>query len=186
MLGREEADGVHFELAPGGTSPVSPHLPNKKVGKVMTHSHDRTLLASLSFGDPDKKDPMHDLACEYLSQQEQARRLVELLEPVATSSAAQRVTLVSFPQGARYYDDRVYGSDDHAHKEMQGWCQKSQYILVEASLQSDDLIVESKIESAISKGEGQYKTTIGFLDVSTSWERRIMYAVGEETRRVTK
>ncbi len=151
----------------------------------MTHSHDRTLLASLSFGDPDKKDPMHDLACEYLSQQEQARRLVELLEPAATSGAAKRVTLVSFTQGARYYEDRVYSSDEHAHKEMQEWCPKSQYILVEASLQSDDLIVESNIESAISKGDGQYKTTIGFLDVSTSWERRIVYAAGKEARRVT-
>ena len=34
----------------------------------MTHAHDRTLLASLGFADPDKKDQMHDLACEYLSQ----------------------------------------------------------------------------------------------------------------------
>ena len=33
----------------------------------MTHAHDRTLLASLGFADPDKKDPLHDLACQYLA-----------------------------------------------------------------------------------------------------------------------
>lgn len=47
----------------------------------MTHSHDRTLLASIGFADPDKKDPMHDLACEYLMQPKQSRRIVELVEP---------------------------------------------------------------------------------------------------------
>lgn len=30
------------------------------------HSHDRTLIASLGFADPDKKNPRHTLACQYL------------------------------------------------------------------------------------------------------------------------
>jgi len=34
----------------------------------MTHSHERTLLANLGFGDKDKRNPRHDLACQYLAQ----------------------------------------------------------------------------------------------------------------------
>lgn len=34
----------------------------------MAHSSDRTLLASLGFADPDKKDRRHTLACQYLAQ----------------------------------------------------------------------------------------------------------------------
>jgi len=32
------------------------------------HSHKRTLLASLGFNDPDKKDSRHNLGCQYLAQ----------------------------------------------------------------------------------------------------------------------
>ncbi len=42
------------------------------------HSHDRTLLARLGFSDPDKKEPLHDLACAYLAEDTQARKLLEL------------------------------------------------------------------------------------------------------------
>lgn len=85
----------------------------------MTHSHDRTLLASLSFSDPDKREPLHDLACEYLSEPEQARRLVQLA----------------------------------------------------CSIHADiPFSVDTKLEAAISKGNGQYKTTIGFLDLKIEWK----------------
>lgn len=43
------------------------------------HSHDRTLLARLGFADPDKKDPRHDYACQYLALPENAERLVRML-----------------------------------------------------------------------------------------------------------
>lgn len=39
------------------------------------HSHDRTLLAKLGFQDPDRRDPIHDLACRYLCEPERARRV---------------------------------------------------------------------------------------------------------------
>ena len=35
----------------------------------MTYAHDRTLLSNLGFSDPDKKDPLHDLGCQYFIQQ---------------------------------------------------------------------------------------------------------------------
>lgn len=77
------------------------------------HSHDRTLLSKLGFGDVDRKNKDHELACLYLSQRDIGRQLVS----------------------------RLCGDDDSLD------------------------IENSAIEVALSKGEGQYKTTIGFLDV---------------------
>jgi len=34
----------------------------------MAHSHTKTQLAALGFRDPDKKEPRHDWACQYLAQ----------------------------------------------------------------------------------------------------------------------
>ena len=45
----------------------------------MTHSHDRTMIARFGFGDPDKKNFMHDQACRYLAEDEPAATLFELL-----------------------------------------------------------------------------------------------------------
>jgi hypothetical protein len=83
----------------------------------MTHSHDRTLLASLSFGDPDKREPLHDLACEYLAEPIQSQRLVRF-----------------------------------------------------ATTFKGDVSTVSKSEVVISKGEGRYRSTIGFLDLMIEWE----------------
>lgn len=46
-------------------------------GGGAVHSHDRTMLAGLGFADPDKRDPRHDLACQYIAAPEVARRLAE-------------------------------------------------------------------------------------------------------------
>ena len=46
----------------------------------MAHSHDRTYLASLGFADPDKKLSEHDLACQYLGQESNQKKLAELVE----------------------------------------------------------------------------------------------------------
>lgn len=81
----------------------------------MAHSHDRTLLASLGFSDPDKREPLHDLACEYLSEEPQRTRLVRL---------------AGAPEGA---------------------------------------VTQPVLEATIAKGEGQYRTTIGFLDLRINW-----------------
>ncbi len=39
------------------------------------HSHDRTLIARLGFEDPDKKDPRHDLACQFLATEQNGSKL---------------------------------------------------------------------------------------------------------------
>lgn len=78
------------------------------------HSHDRTLLASLGFNDPDKRNRLHDLACQYFCQKEVAGRLAEL---VKFRNPTRRIELY------------------HA-----------------------------ETERLITKGEGQYRSHIGFID----------------------
>lgn len=106
----------------------------------MMHSHDRTLIARLGFDDLDKKDPRHDLACQYLALPENVARIIEATNP----------SIEEF-QGC---DPRLIG--------------------VTFSLCDPDRdIIPIRLEFPISKGDGQYKTTIGFADIVICYiERR--------------
>jgi hypothetical protein len=84
----------------------------KQEGNQM-HSHDRTLLSSLGFADPDKRDKRHDWACQYLSLPENVTTIVKTRYPWPEEPGTAKV----------------------------------------------------RSEFALSKGEGQYKTTIGFIDL---------------------
>lgn len=44
----------------------------------MSHAHEKTLLARFGFNDPDRKEPLHDLACIYLSRPEAAEKIALL------------------------------------------------------------------------------------------------------------
>lgn len=96
----------------------------------MAHAHDRTLLASLAFGDPDKKNPRHDFACQYLALPDNHAKLLE-----ATSAVRRPV------EKAEAAETRLSGAF---------------------------------LELPISKGDGQYRTTIGFVDAvfrsETNWK----------------
>ena len=46
------------------------------------HSHDRTLLARLGFADPDKPEPRHDLACQYIGHPATVEKVIRLLDIV--------------------------------------------------------------------------------------------------------
>ena len=81
----------------------------------MTHSHERTLLANLGFGDKDKRNPRHDLACQYLAQ---ASVFAKLMAPCLAPKCEVRSATI-------------------------------------------------KQEHHITKGQAQYKTTIGFADLYT-------------------
>lgn len=80
---------------------------------------DRTQLATLGFADPDKKNGLHDLACQFLYKPEV--RLAVFKRVV--SSTRPKVSLVDW----------------------------------------------ARTEYPLSKGSGQYRTTIGFLDVLYVW-----------------
>lgn len=103
------------------------------------HSHDRTLLAKLGFADPDKKDRRHDLACQYLALPENAERLARLA--LGWSDLEAVLPRATYP----------------FHREVCRWrCLES----------ATRIKVTPKLEVPLSKGDGQYKTTIGFLDVA--------------------
>jgi hypothetical protein len=78
------------------------------------HAFDRTLLAKLGFGDPDKGSSAHDLATHYLLLPENIQKVLSYL----------------------------FGRDPTLRWELKG----------------------TSVEAPISKGDGQYKTTIGFID----------------------
>jgi len=107
------------------------------------HSHDRTMLARLGFADPDKKNPIHDLACQYVALPENATALV-----------AHTVLVRQVPVARTYTD----------HCKLKG------------TVTMTPEFSRAELEVPISKGEGQYKTTIGFLDVALRFD----YATVEE------
>lgn len=84
----------------------------------MAHSHTRTLLAKLGFGDPDRRNSRHDAACNYIA-----------------------------------LGDGVLAK------------------VVEAALGPGYRVTQAKgvIEQMIQKGEGQYATTIGWIDVAVTF-----------------
>lgn len=102
-------------------------------GATGMHAKDRTLLAGLGFTDPDKKNPLHDLACQYLASEERSTKILGLT---------------------------TAGVRDRAAWVLDG----------------------TSLEEHITKGEGQYRTTIGFADLIVrgrylrsgvvDWERR--------------
>jgi hypothetical protein len=96
------------------------------------HAHERTLLARLGFADPDRRDPLHDIACRYLAKQPVYDRLTEML---ATEFPRQDECRADSGFESRFVVDTV----------IRGF--------------------RAKPEVEISKGSGQYRTTVGFVDV---------------------
>lgn len=92
----------------------------------MTHTKDKTLLASLSFGDKDKKDRRHDLACQYLIQPEVAMKIVTAFR------------------------------DPNLPREL--------------TIGEEVTFTGGSLEIPLTKGHNQYKTFIGFIDGSLSFE----------------
>lgn len=109
----------------------------------MAHSHDKTLLARLGFQDPDAKDPLHDLACEYMALEENVLKLQEIVDPVPDVTIGEDVTSeLGFEPDEGDFNFRFTEVVSSA---------------------------ESHIESVLTKGMGQYMTTVGFIDVDARW-----------------
>ena len=56
----------------------------------MAHTHDRTYLAKLGFGDKDRQNPIHDLACQYLAQPEKMKKLIALAHPDEVAACKEK------------------------------------------------------------------------------------------------
>lgn len=146
------------------------------------YSHNRTLIAKLGFADHDRQSPRHDLACQYLGQTEQVRRIAKILYPTIdldgrmsdeeefVKAMASRGVLV------RLCDMAVLGlaAGDPTVKTMV--TRHGDFIasLAHRDVQFDrrfsfDQCLSSEYEVPIQKGTGQYTTTIGFADVKATF-----------------
>jgi hypothetical protein len=97
------------------------------------HAHERTLLARLGFADPDRRDPLHDIACRYLATPDVSMRIAKLLN--------------------LEYSNRPQCFRTEAGYEMK--CESGRFVKE----------VRTACEYEIDKGVGQYRTTVGFIDV---------------------
>jgi hypothetical protein len=112
----------------------------------MAHAYKKTLLAQLGFADADKQNPKHDLAVEYLAQPHQARRLVSLFHKKFTWD---RVTQ---DQGRV---DTGYGEGQY----------RRHWRYAELRMPRSP-----ERERPLTKGEGNYRTTVGFIDLVLQYE----------------
>lgn len=118
------------------------------------HSHDRTLLHRLGFADPDKGDGRHDLACVFFTQETNALKL------------------------AKAIIEKTESTDQDRYWERNGrWVERRQ----SQRRKRVTSLLRAATECPLSKGGGQYKTTIGFIDVGLEfattgeeqWQERV-------------
>jgi hypothetical protein len=141
------------------------------------HSHDRTMIAKLGFADGDRRNDEHDLACQYLMdgpvsslvldsiamppfEALAARRFKELAEQRARAESGMTATELSrlVGKGAWEFSDLTLGVPAFAQ-------------------------IETATEVPLHKGDGQYQTTLGFLDVAIAF--RMFARVGGRQFRAT-
>ena len=96
------------------------------------YAYERTMLAKLGFADPDRREQMHDVACQYLANADAIVRFIRHL------------------------------GIEHPPKPWQGsWDNIEQMSLLSRQVVSNEVTCEFEI----TKGIGQYRTTIGFADL---------------------
>jgi hypothetical protein len=107
----------------------------------MAYSHDKTMLAKLGFSDSDKKTPRHDPACRYCCEPDVSEKIIKTLTP-----------------SNRDQDD--LGSGLYA----ESWAEKQELVQLAGEWSRCGITTWPSFEVPINKGDGQYQTTIGFLD----------------------
>lgn len=118
---------------------------------------DRTLIASLGFSDPDKREIDHDLVCEYICQSDVATKFSRFIPEWSESISGKWMMAVQGP------------FNDVCHMCHRRGCSVGCPCYISTSIVErkrwDQLVwISSKQEVVISKGEGQYKAHIGFCD----------------------
>lgn len=114
------------------------------------HAHDRTMLASLGFADRDKGDVRHDLACQYLATPEVAEKVI-----IGVVGPTFERRELPYEQGADYYPSKGgrHSIAARSWRELAGF-------------------EKADLEFLLGKGEGKYRTTVGFLDVVITYKVR--------------
>lgn len=119
---------------------------------VAMHSHDRTLLSSLGFADADKADSRHDLACQYLAEWDNHEKIAKAVGKrdsfifVSAEDHLDHCLKTTHPEEMLGRDILAMGRDE----QVRAMC---------------ELYGSPRFESIVSKGEGQYRTTVGFIDL---------------------
>lgn len=101
----------------------------------------RTLLANLGFNDPDKSSKKHDLGCHFLVQP-------HIIEKITKNSKN-----LFFPTKDILFYGHTHDKDSNKSTHLK-YCANGKYI-INTTLNT---------EVPITKGENQYKQTIGFID----------------------
>jgi len=125
----------------------------------------RTMIEKLGFQDLDKQNPNHDLACQYVSQPEVQNKLRTIIAP-----PSQHLSLRTFKYCCDW--DKVI-EDDTLREE---WRKRECPPKCSRKKSSYEKYLVRK-EHPISKGENQYRTTIGFIDVWMTFEHHQVWVV---------
>jgi len=113
----------------------------------------RTLLSELGFNDIDKKLSRHDVACHYMCE---LSTLIKLSKMEIYSNDNQ---------GSFYLEDGGEKYLTHQEKEIVKEYKKNNNLPSLVDLKDLTSHIYTEVEKPLSKGVGQYKKTIGFLDV---------------------
>lgn len=142
------------------------------------HIKDQTYLAKLGFADKDKKNPLHDAACLYLTQPDKLRKLVKLCFPDEYKStlikpAAHEYELLT----CRHLDtlaaeevlNKAYWESDHFEsiKDSLGYHAKSKSraetkIVWEDPDETRDIVCETGVSTPLEHRTPGYSTHYGF------------------------
>ena len=118
----------------------------------------RTMIEKLGFQDRDKQNPNHDLACQYITQPEVQDLLRTIIAP-----PNQHISIRTFKFSCDW--DKVI--EDQLLR--QEWRKREKPPKCSRKKSSYEKCLVRK-EHPISKGENQYRTTIGFIDVWMTFE----------------
>jgi hypothetical protein len=117
------------------------------------HAFNKTMLAKFGFADDDRRSELHDYACRFLVQPDVAAKLATAFFPdVAKQVPCESQMTCDSPACLT----KAPWGDDFSPRD---WPARWQERFTGFSLH------RARNEMLLSKGEGQYQTTIGFVDV---------------------
>lgn len=130
---------------------------------------DHTYLAKLGFADQDKRNPLHDAACAYLAQPEKVEKLSTLVHRDWLQKAHDGFDGYSGPEDEERFWKQILrngmGTTElRRHLSLNGASRLGQRV----TFSTQNVFVtysQALLSTPLIKGEGQYKTVVGFLDV---------------------
>jgi hypothetical protein len=120
--------------------------------KTDAHAFNKTMLAKFGFADDDRKHDLHDHACRFLVQRDVALKLASAFYPGTAKQVPCRYELSCDSPAC-------IKKDSWGNIRLYSWTAEWEEKFVGFNLW------KARNEVLLSKGHGQYQTTIGFVDV---------------------